>query len=629
MFFGEGIGSAADNGQIARERALFAAAGSDDMDKKLESLALEDNLGSQLDEDQDTFNAETFDADVGEIANNDFDFFTHTAVNQGKLQHPSTADQGTVPTAPRKVLTLAELEAQFMQQQRPAPLRGAEDGTSRLFRRADAETIARRREARLQREASLARYNNMMTRQDKERIVRIQISQLLTDDPAADDFYCHMFQLSRGTLIGAAAAQPQQQPQQQKELDKLAKEAREQRPRSNTQSSMARMQQHVQRIVNEARRRPKIAHVAAEGALGRISVNSARNPKQVIQVQQRSHAGSISGQDIRTNSPSTYDINGMFASDARSPAHERRATLRAIEAVYSAVLQLEQLLREQSRLPAGEHRAVQTWATSYAQAQEQAWAELGAAQPITNTYPHPLVRFLAFSKGKRLIPRLVHHLSLDQTLALTTTIIANFESLDVCRFGSFSMSSDVSARQRDETSLFLHAVMPPTLAFMAETPLQIINGLFALFMERNNVAWVARTRPAQVFMTVVLGRSAMLRQQQQQQQQQDLFQAAELYNHLFSVLRGSVPSLFPPLPALGQTPRPAEDVHAWQFLAALAQSASVEQQHILVADARSVVLERVQLAKSGQVPSDVAVAIIGNVNLFLNALGLDASQITG
>ncbi|KAJ2841425.1 DNA topoisomerase 2-associated protein pat1 [Coemansia brasiliensis] len=319
----------------------------------------------------------------------------------------------------------------------------------------------------------------------------------------------------------------------------------------------------------------------------------------------------------------------MFMSDARSPAHERRATLRAIEAVYSAVLQLEQLLREQSRLPAGEHRAVQTWATSYAQAQEQAWAELGAAQPITNTYPHPLVRFLAFSKGKRLIPRLVHHLSVDQTLALTTTIIANFESLDVCRFGSFSISSDVSARQRDETSLFLHAVMPPTLAFMAETPLQIINGLFALFMERNNVAWVARTRPAQVFMTVVLGRSAMLRQQQQQQQQQDLFQAAELYNHLFSVLRGSVPSLFPPLPTLGQTPRPTEDVHAWQFLAALAQSASVEQQHILVADARSVVLERVQLAKSGQVPSDVAAAIIGNVNLFLNALGLDASQISG
>ncbi|KAJ2842113.1 DNA topoisomerase 2-associated protein pat1, partial [Coemansia brasiliensis] len=321
MFFGEGFGSAAGNDQIARERAAFAAAASsDDMDRRLESLALEDNLGSQLDEDQDTFNAETFDADVGEIANNDFDFFTHTAVNQGKLHRPTTMqtqpkapNQETGPAAPaRKVLTLAELEAQFMQQQqqRLSALRGSGDAAGKLFRRADAETIARRREARLQREAALEKYNNMMTRQDKERIVRIQISQLLTDDPAADDFYCHMFQLSRGTLIGATATQSQQHPQQQKELDKLAKEAREQRPRSNTQSSMARMQQHVQRIVNEARRRPKIAHVAAEGALGRISVNSARNPKQVIQVQQRSHAGSISGQDMRTNSPSTYDING-------------------------------------------------------------------------------------------------------------------------------------------------------------------------------------------------------------------------------------------------------------------------------------------------------------------------------
>ncbi|KAJ2380828.1 DNA topoisomerase 2-associated protein pat1 [Coemansia sp. RSA 2603] len=423
--------------------------------------------------------------------------------------------------------------------------------------------------------------------------------------------------------------------------------------RSNTQSSMARMQQQVQRIVNEARRRPKAAHVAAEGALGKISVNSARNPKQVIQVQQRGHAGSISQSDAHRNSPlpaTHHDLGGIFSGmgDTRNPASERRKTLRSIENVYTAVLRLEQLIREQVRLPPNsDHPSVQQWLAKYSEAKEKAWSELDASQPISNTYPHPLVRFLSFSKGKRIIPRLVHHLSIDQILALTTTIIANFETLDVCRFGSFSYSASgslVAIQQREETDLFLHAVMPPTLAFLAETSLQIVNGLFALFMERNNIAWVARTRPALAFLTVLLGRSATLKQAGAhaygvQPDAQEVYQSSELYNHLFNSLRGNLISVFPPLststssPAMGQaispvsSVSPMEDLHAWQFLATLAIGASVEQQHALVSEVREKVLEKVMLAKSGHVPIEIAMALTANVNLFLNALGLDASQV--
>ncbi|KAJ2232374.1 DNA topoisomerase 2-associated protein pat1, partial [Coemansia sp. RSA 475] len=296
---------------------------------------------------------------------------------------------------------------------------------------------------------------------------------------------------------------------------------------------------------------------------------------------------------------------------ARGPAASRRATLRAVETAYGAVLRMEQQVRAQQPSDA-----------AYAEAREQAWTALGAAQPILNEYPHPLVRFLGVAKGTRLIPRLVPHLSVDQVLALTTTIIANFESLDVCRFGSFSLAD---AQRRDATALFLHAAMPPALAFMADTPLQIVNGLFALFMERNNVAWVARTRPAQVFLAVVLRRTAALKQAYADSA--ELFQAAELYAHLFNALRGNITALFPPPPPPSQLPGPADDVHAWQFLAALAAAASVEQQHMLVSEARGHVLTSVQLAKSGHLPSDVASAITANVNLFLNALGLDASQV--
>ncbi|KAJ2663768.1 DNA topoisomerase 2-associated protein pat1 [Coemansia sp. RSA 1199] len=591
-FFGGAMGA----DFIERERLARRNA---ELDANLESCTLNDT--EHLDDNHDTFNNETFDA---QPVGTEFDFFSSTQANQARLSQP--AGPGVV----RKGMTMEEFEAQFAPKQAQA-VQEVQSG----MKRADETTVARRREQRMQRQAALAKYDGMMSRRDKEYIIRIQISQLLTDDPMADDFYSHMFQLSRGAAQSltqspsagppTAHAQPmahtQPVPQSvaaadlQGLLGETPRVGRGQR--SNT---MARMQQQVQRIVNEARRRPKVAHVAAEGALGRISINSARNPKQAIQVQH----------DAGTHDAGTHGA-------ARGPAASRRATLRAVETAYGAVLRMEQQVRAQQPSDA-----------AYAEAREQAWTALGAAQPILNEYPHPLVRFLGVAKGTRLIPRLVPHLSVDQVLALTTTIIANFESLDVCRFGSFSLAD---AQRRDATALFLHAAMPPALAFMADTPLQIVNGLFALFMERNNVAWVARTRPAQVFLAVVLRRTAALKQAYADSaelfQSSELFQAAELYAHLFNALRGNVSALFPPPPPPAQLPGPADDVHAWQFLAALAAAASVEQQHMLVSEARGHVLASVQLAKSGRLPSDVASAITANVNLFLNALGLDASQV--
>ncbi|KAJ2091723.1 DNA topoisomerase 2-associated protein pat1 [Coemansia sp. RSA 986] len=748
-FFGAGF----SDDPIAREREVYRSANSNDLDARLESMAHgNDNLGDNLDEDLDTFNDETFDADIGEISGKEFDFFQSTAKNQANLFPQSTQQQqqqrqpqpqqanlpqlfqnmgisvqtvsatitsnappmvagrsgplaNAAPAAEQRMaFPLPEMDPKvLMKQATPVPAFQRQQRVSTLRNRyANPEVIAARREERLRKQAELSKYNNMMSRHDKDYIVKIQVSQLLTDDPAADDFYCHMYQLSRGGLFGSGsiqAGQQQQQHQQQlgannagssssmaaagvpannalghvqnastdsdafaepnaqqssrpgssmnnaamrnEQNSELHKQSHYVRPhRSHTQTSMARMQQQVQRIVNEARRRPKATHVSPEGVLGKISVNSARNPKQVIQVQ-RSHAGSISQQtaisDPKLHSPSPNDLGGIFSGlgDARNPVAERRKTLRSIETVYDLVLRLEQMIREQVRLPPNtDHPSVQRWISSYNEIKERVWSELDASQPISNTYPHPLVRFLSFSKGKRIVPRLVHHLSIDQVLALTTTIIANFESLDVCRFGSFSYASgsSVGAQQREETDLFLHAVMPPTLAFLSETPLQIINGLFALFMERNNIAWVVRTRPALMFLTVILGRSSTLRQSGahgfSSADQQDEFQAAELYSHLFNSLRGGLCSIFPPPPALGQLPNPLEDLHAWQFLATLAVGASVDQQHVLVSEAREKVLEKVQLAKSGRLPMEVSAALTSNVNLFLNALGLDASQIS-
>jgi DNA topoisomerase 2-associated protein PAT1 len=130
----------------------------------------------------------------------------------------------------------------------------------------------------------------------------------------------------------------------------------------------------------------------------------------------------------------------------------------------------------------------------------------------------------------------------------------------------------------------------------------------------------------------------------------DLNQWTATFNHLISRLSGHFPSLFPSTrsmpfgPGLYTTPNSAsaeaildaEDEPVWHFLAALAVNADMHQQQQLVTEVRDKVLENVMKAKSaakqvetqGPLAASVAESKIKNVNTFLHALGLDASQIT-
>lgn len=71
-----------------------------------------------------------------------------------------------------------------------------------------------------------------------------------------------------------------------------------------------------------------------------------------------------------------------------------------------------------------------------------------------------------------------------------------------------------------------------------------------------------------------------------------------------------------------------EDVHVWRFLAAMAVGASVDQQHVLVTEVREQVLENVIAAQATRLAPEKSAQRIANVNLFLHALGLDASQVS-
>ena len=97
-----------------------------------------------------------------------------------------------------------------------------------------------------------ARYNDLMTQSDKDFITRIQVSQLVTQDPYADDFYAQVYGAIMRSRMGL-------QSQDERVLKfgsgggiglGLASKGGSRRP-----SAMQRMEQQVERIVSNARKR--------------------------------------------------------------------------------------------------------------------------------------------------------------------------------------------------------------------------------------------------------------------------------------------------------------------------------------------------------------------------------------
>ncbi|KAJ1981998.1 DNA topoisomerase 2-associated protein pat1 [Dimargaris verticillata] len=654
-----------------------AAKLTDDIDLRLERIEIgpetEAELG-QLDEGQDDLNDETFGADAGDI-HKDFDFSGNTgkAIDLIDPVHrpnpsnsgPSTTQWGSVPapagppafvdpaivstvplarshgptspdnhppraTAPPKVLSLEEVEQSLIQEARLSQA----DHQRRMAR-------DQRRQAREARAAAMFKYNNLMTRYDKDYVARIQMSQLVTDDPYADDFYYQMY-----TVVRQPAPSPQQPPMLSPTGHRQFGRGGRFHPRSD--NGMHKMQQQIQRMVNDAKRKPKGATMTLEGALGTIALHSVRNPKQAIQMARRSSQGgeALSPQTPPLPPPTAMapTRTGSSKSVSRATSVNRRAVLMRVEKAYATVLKLEALVRRRHRFPGMpteplSEASLEALATEEAQIKQQLWQLLQVdsahASPSpggAGGHPHPLVEFLSVTKGKKLIPRIYQHLDADQVLRFVMTLVANFESLDVCRSSfEFGLSGTISAAITEENQLFMNAVLPPMVAFINDAPLSTVNTLLNLFIDRNNVPWVARSKVGLSLLTVFISRGEVLRLQDAPAEELAGFD--RLYAKLFGTLQSYFANLFPTtkaslsgdLEALAK--QSLDEVYVWQFLAAISIGASPEQQHILVSEVRDKVMEQLTLATKGGLTSNLPSMLIANVNLFLHALGLDASQL--
>lgn len=125
---------------------------------------------------------------------------------------------------------------------------------------------------------------------------------------------------------------------------------------------------------------------------------------------------------------------------------------------------------------------------------------------------------------------------------------------------------------------------------------------------------MARSKIGLLLLTSLISRAELLKQSAPETMP-DWQQWTELYNRLFDMIEPVLPYIFP-----GNI-NDTDDMHIWQFLAAMGVGASPEQQQRLVLGVKDRVMETVSVSKV--LPAEMASARLGNVNLFMRAIGLD------
>lgn len=219
----------------------------------------------------------------------------------------------------------------------------------------------------------------------------------------------------------------------------------------------------------------------------------------------------------------------------RGAALTRKETLAAIEHLYDVVLKLEQARRplaalvataqaeaeaEQAGHPASRdaRTELEEQEKIYKELVEEAWTGLKVMEPLDACTPHPFISIMSVTKGKKLLPRILRHISYQQTLVLLTLLIATFDTLDVVRDapildmnpndpafyatsiprGGMPLNVAVQKKTRkqveNETELFLKTAMPLVMGVIANSQLRIIAGMLSLLIERNDLIKIAKTK---------------------------------------------------------------------------------------------------------------------------------------
>lgn len=218
-----------------------------------------------------------------------------------------------------------------------------------------------------------------MSNSNKDFITRIQVSQLATDDPYSEDFYYVVSESIKQSRRVAAGMQGPPRPGAQPPTGPQG----ERKP-TRRENAMTKMAQNIQRLVDNARERPRTNQLSLDGALGKIAIRTRSAPRPLLQVSrpESPRAGvSTPGLLSLISGGATAAIEG---SAARGVALSRRSILAITEQLYDVLLELEQLRRERSQVgdPDAAHPLSKTLDDRNEQLTSKLWAELRVMDPL-------------------------------------------------------------------------------------------------------------------------------------------------------------------------------------------------------------------------------------------------------
>ncbi|KAK5132301.1 hypothetical protein LTR08_009209 [Meristemomyces frigidus] len=467
----------------------------------------------------------------------------------------------------------------------------------------------------------LSKNNGLMTPQDKNFITRIQLQQLLTatggvdnepgsEQQLAEDFYYQVYAQIRGGPPRNGPSQPLNQFAQTylfQTGSRYGYGRSRHHPRGGD-NHVQRMEQQVARAVEAAKARPKNKQLIMEGSLGKIAFSNSKTPRPLLHLKRA-------------------DSEARMRHTPKAATFDRKAALRDIEKMYSTLMRLEDHERKLPPPPNEESdpeviEGHMRWRSEMQDLNQQLWESLKVMEPIqaNPTSPHPFIQILSHGKGKKAIPRVFRHLDDQQRLTMLTLIAIHLDILDVIREAyPPADNTPLPSRVKEEVELFGAAVMPPLFSYVNEAPLNIIIGLLGLIMDRVHVQGIVRTKVGVSILTMLISRAELVKQavETTQQSSEDIAQWLTLYARLFDTLEPILPFIFP----MDTSVSAADDVYVWQFLAAMGVGATPDQQQRLVLGVKDRVMETVGVCKG--LPEEMAGKRLGDVNLFMRAIGLD------
>lgn len=446
--------------------------------------------------------------------------------------------------------------------------------------------------------AQIVKYNNLMSSWDKNFITKIQLQQMVTEDPYNEDFYYQVH----------SAIQARNNPQQP--LNSFARTYLFQRGQRNGRfrkhdNPLQRMQQQVQQAIANAKEHPKKEQITLEGALGKISLGSGKRPRQALTL----------------NKLDSSDEKGAKEPRISVRAYDLRSLLRLIETIYGTLLEIESLERSRPQSspegqPPASDEAMEEWQGKLKEQVDKLWEELqvvAASDPNSNEV-HPFIAILSHDKGKKLVPRIFRHISQKQHLTILTRVIAHIDTLDVVKGGAYVDGQDLKPKMKESIDLFSQTVLPPLVHLISESSFDVVIGLLDILLNSSNAVLVGSTKIGLAFLTVLISRAELI-SQQDEVAPEELENWQNTFNNLFVKLQGHLSGIFPP--------RNVDDSYVWHFLASLALAAKLEHQRVIVDEVRERIFGTMAEAKA--LPLELGAQKISNLNLFLNVMGLNAT----